>query len=78
MLVLSRRMDERVTIRVPASTEEQFIELVIVDLRKDATRIGFTADRKVEILRNEVIGPRTHDYKNQKGELATRSSIKKS
>ena len=54
MLVLSRKQLERVVITVPASSVAQTIEVSVVSLRGDKVRIGFQADRRVSVHRQEV------------------------
>lgn len=54
MLVLSRKEHERVFIKVPPSSVEQTIEVSVVSFRGDKVRIGFEADRRVIVHRQEV------------------------
>ena len=54
MLVLSRKANEVVQITVPASAEPQIIRVMVVEIRGDKSRIGFTADRSVVIHREEI------------------------
>lgn len=61
MLVLSRKKNEGIIITVPPSTEPTIVEVVVVEVRGDKTRIGLTADEKVVIHRKEV-----QDVINQK------------
>lgn len=54
MLVLSRHRDERVVITVPPSSQEQVVELVVIDVRGDKVRLGIQADEVVAVHRREV------------------------
>lgn len=54
MLVLSRKREEQVFIEVPPSSEPRLIKLMVVDIRGDKVRIGFTADNCVKINREEI------------------------
>lgn len=51
-LVLSRQRDEEVLIACPDGT---VIEVMVVDIRGDKVRIGFTAPREFQIDRAEVV-----------------------
>lgn len=67
MLVISRVKDEDLThvprawatITVPPSDVAQTIEVGIVDVRGDKVRLGFKADRVVNIARNELLATQT-------------------
>jgi carbon storage regulator len=52
MLVLSRRRDEKILLKVPGIDED--IEVTIVQVDKNRVRLGFTAPENVTILRNEL------------------------
>jgi carbon storage regulator CsrA len=52
MLVLTRRPDTRLRIRTK-SGETAWIE--IVEVYRDRVRIGITADRSIEIMREEIL-----------------------
>lgn len=54
MLVLSRKREKQVFIEVPPSSEPRLIKLMVVDIRGDKVRIGFTADNCVKINREEI------------------------
>lgn len=54
MLILSRKANEGITIKVPPSDKEQLIKLVVTKIRGDKTRIGISADRSVLVHRDEV------------------------
>lgn len=58
MLVLSRKKSEKVFILVNGKT----IEVMVVELRGDKCRLGFTGDEDVKFYREEVL-----DEINQKG-----------
>ncbi len=68
MLILSRFRDQAVTINVPPSNKTTIIEVIISDIRGDKIRLGFVAERKVIISRNELVGkPKKYsdqDYDN--------------
>lgn len=53
MLVLSRRRDEKVLVKVPGMEGE--IEITIVQIDQSRVRLGFTAPVEVTILRSELI-----------------------
>lgn len=53
MLVLSRRRDEKVLIKVPGMEGE--IEITIVQIDQSRVRVGFTAPAEVTILRSELV-----------------------
>ena len=54
MFVLSRKREKQVFIEVPPSSEPRLIKLMVVDIRGDKVRIGFTADNCVKINREEI------------------------
>lgn len=54
MLVLSRKHNEGITIKVPPSQQEQVIKITVIEVRGDKVRIGVDADRSVSVHRNEV------------------------
>ncbi len=52
MLVLSRKRDEVVVVMDPATGKR--IDILLVDIRGDKVRLGFTADRSIQVHRKEV------------------------
>jgi carbon storage regulator CsrA len=52
MLVLSRRRDEKVLVKVPGLEEE--IEITVVQIDSSRVRLGFKASKDVTILREEL------------------------
>lgn len=54
MLVLSRKLDERIQITVPPSSVPQVIKLLVIEIRGDKVRIGLNADKSVMIHREEI------------------------
>lgn len=50
-LVLSRRRDERIVLTCP---DENRIEVVVIEIRDGRVRLGFVADRSIQIDRYEV------------------------
>jgi carbon storage regulator len=52
MLVLSRRRDEKVLVKVPGLEEE--IEVTVVQIDSSRVRLGFKAPTNVTILRQEL------------------------
>lgn len=52
MLVLSRRRDEKVLVKVPGLEEE--IEVTVVQIDSSRVRLGFKAPESVTILREEL------------------------
>ena len=55
MLVLARRLNESVEIRVPPSKQEQVIRVFALDSTYDKIRIGFDAPKEILILRTELV-----------------------
>lgn len=51
MLVFNRHIDEEVVI---TTTDGRRVIVTVVGLRDDRVRLGFTADRDIEIHRGEV------------------------
>lgn len=51
MLVLSRKAGEKVILR---NKSRVLLELVVVEIRGDKVRLGFTADHEITILREEI------------------------
>lgn len=51
MLVLSRKMDEKIII----GSGEQQVVLQVVEIRGDRVRLGLTAHPSVRIMREEVL-----------------------
>lgn len=51
MLVLSRKVDEKVLIFVPGCAP---IAVQVIDIRGDKVRLAFDAEREVQIHREEV------------------------
>ena len=54
MLVLSRKVNEIVRITVPPSAVPQVIDVLVVAIGADKSRLGFTADPVVQINRIEI------------------------
>ena len=54
MLVLSRTLGEEVVIFVPPSSGPQEIRVMLVEIRGNKIRLGFTADKSVVIHRKEI------------------------
>ena len=54
MLVLSRRIDEGITITVPPSQHSQTISVKVIEIRGYKVRIGFEAEKSVIIHRDEI------------------------
>lgn len=59
MLVLSRKKDEKILIRVPGVEGE--IEITVVQIDQSRVRLGFSAPAEITILRSEL----TEDRKFQ-------------
>lgn len=53
MLVLSRKLDERIQITVPPSAFPQVVQLLVIEIRGDKVRLGLNADKSVMIRREE-------------------------
>lgn len=58
MLVLRRAVDERTVIRTPEGRE---IVVTVIDTGSGRVRLGFTADRDVQIDRAELLTSRRPD-----------------
>lgn len=54
MLVLSRMVEEGVTITVPPSKEPTDIKIKVIHIKPRQTRLGFDAPKRVEIVRSEL------------------------
>jgi sRNA-binding carbon storage regulator CsrA len=55
MLVLTSKVQERIFIDVPPSTEWQRIEVFPVEIRRDKVRTAFVAERCIEIVREGAV-----------------------
>ena len=53
MLVLSRKRDEKILVKVPGI--EKGIEVTVVQIDQSRVRLGFNAPENVTILRSELI-----------------------
>lgn len=53
MLVLSRKRDEKILLKIDNNEE---IELTIVKIDANKVRLGISANKRVSILRSELIG----------------------
>lgn len=58
MLVLSRRRDEKILVKVPGIEKdtEVVVEITIVQIDTNRVRLGFNAPEHVSILREELVG----------------------
>jgi carbon storage regulator CsrA len=54
MLVLTRKTNESVVLRVPASTAPTEIVVLLVEVQKTKCRIGFAAPLEVTVARSEL------------------------
>jgi carbon storage regulator CsrA len=52
MLILTRKPDEEVVIKTPSG---EVIKVIVVQVRGKAVRLGFAADRSVEIVRDNAV-----------------------
>jgi carbon storage regulator len=52
MLVLSRKIDEKILLKIPGIQEN--IEISVVRIDKNKVRLGINANEKVTILREEL------------------------
>jgi len=57
MLVLTRKVDESLTLTLP---DGSVIVITLTEVRGDKVRIGIDAPRDVTVLRSELIGERRH------------------
>lgn len=55
-LVLSRKLGEKIYIKTKSGDE---IVVVLTDIDRGKVRIGFKADKSVEILREELMGAKS-------------------
>lgn len=63
MLVLSRKRDEEIVIQTPSG---EIITLLLVEIRGEKVRLGFTAEQKIKVHRKEVYDA----IQRKKGEAA--------
>lgn len=54
MLVISRRRDEKILVKIPGIDKD--IEVVVVQIDPNRVRLGFSAPEQVTILRSELKG----------------------
>ena len=54
MLVLTRKLDEKIVFDVPASNVSRRIVLNVNELRGDKVRLGIEADRSIAVNRLEI------------------------
>ena len=54
MLVLSRKLDERIQITVPPSSVPQVIKLLVIEIRGDKVWLGLEADKSIAMHREEI------------------------
>lgn len=54
MLVLSRKLDERIRITVPPSPVPQVIKLLVIEIRGNKVWLGLEADKSVMMHREEI------------------------
>lgn len=55
MLVLNRRKGEEIVIQFPGSRELVIIKLVEIDHARKQVKLGFTAGKKIKIVRTELL-----------------------
>ncbi len=55
MLVICRTSSEKTIIKVPPSIEWQTIEVTVTEVRGNNVRLGFTADKRISIVRDDAI-----------------------
>lgn len=53
MLVLSRKVDEKITIQIPGMAN---IQIMLVGIDGPKTRIGIDAPSEYQVVRNELLG----------------------
>lgn len=61
MLLLSRKVEEQITMRVAPSLIEQTVALKVVDVRGEKVRFGITAPRTVGVWRDELLRAKSGD-----------------
>lgn len=55
MLVLKRKVSEKIVIQVPPSDQIQVITIMVVESRPDSSRLGIQAPPKTAVHREEVL-----------------------
>ena len=58
MLVLARRLNERIRIKLP---DGRFIWLTVVEAARGQARLGLDAPREIEVMREELIADQPGD-----------------
>lgn len=53
MLVLSRKKDEKIIVKIPGVSD--LVEITVVGIEQNRIKLGFEADPSVTILRKELI-----------------------
>ena len=56
MLILARRVSERLILNIPPSDKPQTVTIMPTEIRGDAVRLGIQAPREIEIVREEISG----------------------
>ena len=56
MLVLSRRRDEKILVKIPGIDRDVEVVLTVVQIEPNRVRLGFEAPPDVTILREELEG----------------------
>ena len=57
MLILSRKVNEAVTLVIPPSTETRTVEVMVTEIGRVVTRLGIEAPREIQVFRNELLLP---------------------
>ena len=70
MLVLTRKLDQTITIGNPLSLEDA-IEITVVEVRGDQVRLGISAPRKTIVHRKEVWDQVKQDQREAEGQAAS-------
>lgn len=64
MLMLTRKIHERIFVTVPASDKPTVIEVELIDIDRNRSRIGFVAEPNVEIMRSELVAGKKQEPAN--------------
>jgi carbon storage regulator len=54
MLALSRKINERIIVTIPPSSEQRVLTITLLNTRAGRARMGMDADKDVSIHREEV------------------------
>ncbi len=70
MLILGRRPGESITIE-NAETGEKIVEILTLSIQGNLVRVGFAADEKYKIMRNEILDKPDFKHSHKLGDEQT-------